>query len=265
MLAQTYVRFELIIVDDGSVDNTRDVVAAIDDERVQYYYQENQCQSVARNLGLSKASGDFICFLDSDNMWFPDKLEKSLDVLSRMPEVDIVYGDCVTINEQGEELSRQNMRRYSGRICHLMLQDNFVSMNTTMTRRHCFDEMGGFSGRRRVADDYDLWLKFSARYQFYYLPEYMAYYRVMENQISSDKVSRFQTNEAIIRDFLHDYPGAVSKQEARKGLSVFFLRKARHFASVGNRSESFPAVFRALCYDPFSLPVWKGLAKVLLS
>lgn len=264
VLAQSYPHFELIVVDDGSVDDTRAIIEAFGDERIRYFYQENQGQSVARNLGLGEASGAFICFLDSDNVWFPDKLEKSLEVLQARPEVDIVYGDCVTIDEQGREISRKNMRRHSGRIAHLMLKDNFVSMNTTMTRRRCFDEMGGFSGRRRVADDYDLWLKFSARYQFCYIPEYMAYYRVMDDQISSDKVNRFRTNEAIVRDFLRDYPEAVSAKEAREGLSAFYLRKARHFASVRNRAESFPAIFYALRYTPFSLAAWKGLVRVLL-
>lgn len=265
VLAQTYQNFEFFIIDDGSTDNTRSLVESYADPRIRYYHQENQGQSVARNLGLSMAKGDFICFLDSDNYWFTDKLEKNLNAFESNPEADIVYGDGVSIDEQGNEVSRVNMQRHSGRIAHLMLKDNFVSMNTTMARRRCFDEMGGFSGKRRVADDYDLWLKFSARYNYLYIPEHMSYYRIMDDQISSDKVRRFATNEAIVLDFLRDYPDAVTPDEAKAGLAAFYLRKARHFASVKNRRESYPAIFKALSYQPFSLPVWRGLVKVLFS
>lgn len=265
VLAQSYGHFEMIIVDDGSQDNTRELIEAYDDPRISYHYQENQGQSIARNRGISLSQGEFICFLDSDNLWFPDKLEKGLAGFQRYPEADIVYGDCVSIDEQGSEISRENMRRYSGRIAALMLKDNFISMNTTMTRRRCFDEMGGFSNKDRYAEDYGLWLKFSTRYRFQYVPEYMAYYRIMDDQLSSDKIHRFMANEKIVLEFLHQYPDAVTRSEAREGLSGFYLRKARYFASVKNRSESYPAIARAIYNQPLSLSVWRGLAKVLIS
>jgi glycosyltransferase involved in cell wall biosynthesis len=266
VLAQSYKEFELIIVDDGSTDNSRELINAYADKdpRVKYLYQENQRQSVARNYALSIAKGDFICFLDSDNYWPHDKLEKSLKAFEQHPEADIVYGDCITIDEQGNELHRNNMRRYSGSIAALLLKDNFVSMNTTMTRRKCFNEMGGMSGKRRVADDYDLWLKFSARYRFQYIPEFLAYYRVMENQISSNKKLRFETNEKIILDFLAAYPDAVSEYEKKAGLTAFYTRKARHYAA-SDKKEAYKAIRIALGINPFSLGVWRSFAKIVVS
>jgi len=266
VLAQSYKEFELIIVDDGSTDNSRELINAYADKdpRVKYLYQENQRQSVARNYALSIAKGDFICFLDSDNYWPHDKLEKSLKAFEQHPEADIVYGDCITIDEQGNELHRNNMRRYSGSIAALLLKDNFVSMNTTMTRRKCFNEMGGMSGKRRVADDYDLWLKFSARYRFQYIPEFLAYYRVMENQISSNKKLRFETNEKIILDFLAAFPDAVSKYEKKAGLTAFYTRKARHYAA-SDKKEAYKAIRIALGINPFSLGVWRSFAKIVVS
>ncbi len=266
VLAQSYKEFELIIVDDGSTDNSRELINAYADKdpRVKYLYQENQRQSVARNYALSIAKGDFICFLDSDNYWPHDKLEKSLKAFEQHPEADIVYGDCITIDEQGNELHRNNMRRYSGSIAALLLKDNFVSMNTTMTRRKCFNEMGGMSGKRRVADDYDLWLKFSARYRFQYIPEFLAYYRVMENQISSNKKLRFETNEKIILDFLAAFPDAVSEYEKKAGLTAFYTRKARHYAA-SDKKEAYKAIRIALGINPFSLGVWRSFAKIVVS
>lgn len=266
VIAQSYKEFELIVVDDGSTDNSRELINtyAETDSRIKYLYQENQRQSVARNYALSIARGEFICFLDSDNYWPVDKLEKSIQAFKQYPEADIIYGDCITIDEHGNELHRHNMRRYSGRVAALLLKDNFVSMNTTMTRRKCFDEMGGMSGKRRVADDYDLWLKFSARFYFQYIPEFLAYYRVMENQISSNKKLRFETNEQIILDFLAVYPDAVNKQEEKNGLAAFYIRKARHYAA-SDKKEAYSAICTALRIDLFSFGVWRSFVKVLIS
>lgn len=267
VLAQTMPDFELLIVDDGSTDNSRALIETYinKDSRVKYFYQQNQGQSVARNLALKEAKGDYICFLDSDNYWPADRLEKSLAAFAAHPEADIIYGDCITINEHGDIISYDNMKRYSGRIAARLLKDNFISMNTTTTRRKCFNEMGGMSGKRRVADDYDLWLKFSAKYTFQYIPEYLAYYRVMENQISTNKKLRFDTNEKIILDFLEAYPESVTAQEKKEGLSAFYARKARHFAISGNKAEARSALKNLFKINPFSLMSLRTLAKVAVS
>lgn len=264
VLRQTIADFELLIVDDGSQDNSKEIIQKyVDlDSRVKYFYQQNQGQSVARNLALEKAQGEFICFLDSDNYWPEERLEKSLAAFKKYPEADIVYGDCITINEKGEIISHDNMKRYSGRIAALLLRDNFISMNTTMTRRKCFNEMGGMSGKRRVADDYDLWLKFSAKYIFQYIPEYLAYYRVMENQISSNKRLRFETNEKIILDFISSYPDALTPKERDCGLAAFYCRKARYYAAHISKKEALSALLRAAQLQPFAANLYRTAFRV---
>ncbi|MDX1590157.1 MAG: glycosyltransferase [Oleiphilaceae bacterium] len=265
VLDQTVTQLELIVVDDGSTDDTRAVLASLmADPRLRYFYQPNQGQSVARNLALSHARGDFICFLDSDNVWPRDKLATQLEVFREHPQVDVVYGDIITIDEQGHEISRKNMRRHSGHIVFPMLKDNCVSMNTTMARKSCFDEMGGMSGQRRVADDYDLWLKFSARYRFYYRPEYLAYYRVMKDQISSDKTRRFETNEAIIRDFRRDYPQALPAAQFNEAFAFFYTRKARYLAETRQYGRAFASLTKAIQYRPFYRAPWRALGAILL-
>lgn len=264
VLAQSYGNFELLVVDDGSTDETATVLESFTpDSRVRCFYQPNQGQSVARNLALAHARGDLVCFLDSDNVWPETKLARQVAVFRDAPEVDVVYGDIITIDEQGREVSRKNMRRHSGHIAFPMLKDNCVSMNTTMARKRCFDEMGGMSGQRRVADDYDLWLKFSARYHFYYLPEYLAYYRVMEDQISSDKSRRYDTNEAIIHDFRKAFPGVLSAAKFDEAFSFFYTRKARYFASTGQYSVAFFSLMKAIRYRPLYRAPWRALGAIL--
>ncbi|MBY6032512.1 glycosyltransferase [Marinobacter daepoensis] len=265
VMAQSYPHFEFLIVDDGSTDNTVELLQPfLEDNRVRLFQQENQGQSVARNVALAESSGDFICFLDSDNYWPLDKLENQLRLFDEHPGVDILYGDNVIIDEHGKEVSRKNMTRYSGKIAACMIRDNCVAMNTTMARRRCFDEMGGMSGKRRVADDYDLWLRFSAKYEFRYEPEYWAWYRVMDDQISSDKTRRFQVNENIIRDFRRDYPEALSSKEFDQGFAYFYVRKGRYLGSVGEKRAGLGEIMRALRYAPTEFNVWRAFLAVTL-
>ncbi|MCL7945676.1 glycosyltransferase [Marinobacter sp. ATCH36] len=265
VLAQTYADLELIVLDDGSVDDTREVLEPfLADRRVRYFYQENQGQSHARNHALEQATGDFIAFLDSDDLWTPDKLKKQLAVLNANPDVDIVHGDEAMIDEQGVVSSLENMKRYSGWITRYLLADNGVSISTALVRRRCFDEMGGFDTSVGVADDYELWLRFSARYRFHYEPGIVASYRVMEYQISSDKHRRFAANERIINTFLARYGEVLSLRDRRWGLARFFCRKARYFASVGERDVAISAIARAFWHAPLDPVVWRALYRVMI-
>lgn len=266
VLAQSYQHWELLIIDDGSVDGTREKLSSyLEDGRIQYRFQDNQGQSVARNLGLQYAQGALICFLDSDDLWVPEKLERQVALMQAHPEVDVLHSDEILIDEQGHELSRKNMRRYSGRIARQMLVDNSVSINTVMARRECFDAMGGFSGRYGVADDYDIWLRFSARYTFLYVPEYWGYYRVMPDQISSDKERRFAANENIVRDFIEEHGSALQPREIRWGLARFYCRKARYFAMTGRSATAWRAIGRAFRFSPLDVVVWRALYRVIFS
>lgn len=265
VLAQTVGEFELLVIDDGSTDATPELMERYTcDPRVRYFRQPNQGQSVARNRGISEAKGDYVCFLDSDNLWLPDKLEKSLEVFQKHPEYHVVYGDYIDIDQWGKELGVNRMRRYTGTITPELLKDNFVSMNTTMTRRECFDVLGGFDEADRLAEDYGLWLRLSTRYRFYYVPEVLGFYRVMEDQISSDKHRRLDANEKILLAFLDAYPDAVTSRQKHRGLSHFYLRRARFLASVRSYLDAYRDIGRSIRQDALWAGPWRGAAKVTL-
>lgn len=264
VLAQSFTDWELILIDDGSTDDTKKAIEPyLVDKRIHYYFQENQGQSTARSYALTQACGQYICFLDSDNRWLPDKLDRQLEIFNTNPYVDIVYGDVITIGASGNEVHRKNMKRYSGNITSRMLRDNFVSMNTAMARRKCFNAAGLEKTHRRVADDYEMWLRLSVQSHYWYQPEFYAEYRIMDNQISTDKSSRFEANEKIILDFLKDYPDAIPAQEARSGLSYFYTRKARYLSSIGKRAEAYHSVAKAIRLNPFGKPPWRTFLKVI--
>lgn len=265
VIAQTHRHWELLVVDDGSTDDTPAIMRRYADEpRIRYFQQANQGQSVARRRALGEARGQYIGFLDSDNVCLPHRLEVALEALARHSDMDVVYGDIVTIDEHGQETSRKNMKRFSGRITGHMLRDNCVTMNTAIARRHCFDAYLRMTTHRRVADDYDMWLRISAHHHFLYLPEFLACYRVMDDQISSNKTRRFEANEAILRDFLAEHGDTVSAREARTGWAHFHTRKGRYLASCGQRLEALGCYLRAIAHAPLQAVAWRAMARLAL-
>lgn len=266
VIDQSYPHWEMVIIDDGSKDDTQELLAPYieKDNRLKYFYQENQGQSVARNRGIKESNGDYICFLDSDNKWLPEKLKVSVTAALESPDSDIIYGDNITIDIDGVEISRISMPKFSGKITSLLLKDNFISMNTTMTKRECFENLGGFNEKDRLAEDYELWLRMSTQYSFLYVPEYMGCYRVMEDQLSTDKEKRFWANERILINFRRDYPSAVTRSDWNHGFSFFYVRKALYELSEKNTLATIKISLRALCYDFFWLGPWRVLAKLCL-
>lgn len=265
VLEQSYKNIELFVIDDGSTDGTKVLLDKYEsDPRFNYIYQPNQGQSVARNHGIKLSSGEYLSFVDSDNAWFLDKLEKLVTVAESHAGFDIFYGDGVSIDVNGDEITRLNMPRFSGKITKHLLQDNCVSFNTTLVRKKCFDEMGGFNEKDRFAEDYELWLRFSTRYQFMYIPELLAYYRVMEDQISSDKETRFASNKALVEMFLEKFPDAASQSEINEGWCRFYVRNGRYLAQSGELKQAFGAYLKALKYKPFGLPPWRAIARLII-
>lgn len=264
-LNQTWRNIELIVVDDGSTDNTAEILSRYkNDIRLKYHYQDNMGQSAARNYGISLARGHYISFLDSDDVWIADKLEKQLEATVNNPEYDIYYGDIILIDEYGNEISRDNMTRYSGNVTGRLIGDNFISMSTTLTRRECFNRNGLFNESDRLAEDYELWLRFSVNCRFLYIPEYFCKYRVMNNQLSSNADKRLDCNEAIIRSFIQDNRHILSGNEIRRGLSHFYARRARYEAGHSKISNAAITLTRSLYYDPLWVGPWRVLARMLL-
>jgi len=266
-LAQSYTKFELIIIDDGSTDATRELVASyLSDERIKYVKSENKGQASARNLGLEYAQGEFISFLDSDDRWFPDKLEKSVSILNKNQSFDILYADRLTINSIGEGVvtSTYNIKRYTGWVSKYLLRDNCISFSTTLVRHKCFDEMGGFNSDDRLNEDYDLWLRFSTQYQFYYLKDNLSFYRVSEGQVSDSAEVRLAANEALLKKFLKVHSDLLSQKDIKQGWCYFYTRKGNYLYENGYLKEAFLNYIKALSFTVFLTYPWVSLIKLVM-
>jgi len=264
VLAQDYKHLELIIIDDGSTDDTKEIVESYLSDKILYYYQDNSGQSVARNNGINHANGKYIAFLDSDNIYNPGKISTQVAFLNENSEYQVIYGDDEFIDENGNTFSTKNMQRYSGFIYDKLLINNIISHNTVMARKYCFEEMGGFNEFLSVADDYELWLRFSTRYRFYYMPVLFVKYRVMENQISTDKEKRFESNEIIIRRSMEQNSELVNKKLEKYAMCRFYTRRGAYKAATGKIREAMKDYFMALQFKFFCKYPWRAMARAII-
>lgn len=173
VLRQSHAEFELIVVDDGSTDRTCELVAACPDPRVRLIRQQNARVSAARNRGLAESRGCFICFLDHDDYWFPDKLVRQVEVYSSQPEVGVVYGNFIEWYPAADghfpapesfdlnSYPEGGDPNYSGWIYHQFLLDCWMLTSTAMFRRKLFDCCAPFDTSLPYSEDWDLWLRLS--------------------------------------------------------------------------------------------------------
>ncbi|MUG99151.1 glycosyltransferase [Scytonema sp. UIC 10036] len=190
VLLQTFTNFELIVINDGSKDKTLEIVEGIDDKRVKVFSYENGGLPTARNRGITRAVGEFIAFLDADDLWTPDKLELQLAALQQHPEAGVAYSwTCVmNVDAQGKPVSYHPCLEYSftGNVYQQLLMGDFIhSGSNTLIRRQAIASVGGFDPTLKSCEDWDYWLRLAACWQFVVVPKYQIFYRRTPGAMSS--------------------------------------------------------------------------------
>jgi glycosyltransferase involved in cell wall biosynthesis len=186
-LCQSYGDIEIIAIDDFSTDNSRDIIYEYErmDKRIKgVYHKKNEGYVRGLNHGIALSTGDYVTFLDGDDIWELNKLEIQLACFERHPEHGIVYSDSLVIDEEGKPTGRRfsddypkNMKVF-GDISKSLCFRNFIHLSTVILRKECVDYAGLFEDDLGVVADWIYWLKLSRKYSFFFVSDVLARYRV---------------------------------------------------------------------------------------
>lgn len=261
VLVQTYVSWELIVINDGSTDHTASVVEAFDDPRIILESRPNLGVSVARNRGLELAKGDWVAFLDADDIWAPFKLEHQMARLSgEKVRPGLIYSDYLEFNEKGswpaKPLKNFPHFRREGMIFDQLIQHNFIGTLSVLADKQSVLEVGGFDTNLKGPEDWDLWIKISEKKTLLFVEEPLALYRQNPAGLSKDYLNYERELEKVYQRHLLKRGTA---EQIRFGRWLFyrhmahgFARQGRHQMAVDRLESAFEQRFLA----------WQNLASL---
>lgn len=222
VLQQTYQDFEILIVDDHSTDDTKERVAELSDGRIIYVHHDGpRGGSAARNTGIKNASGEYIAFLDSDDEWYPVKMEKQSHLFAD-PSIDISYTGFQRVDQVSGKAYETVLPRCGGNVAHRLWLDNCVgTTSTVMMRKKCLLDVGGFDESLPQSQDWDLWIRLADKYRFAHVDEVLLnYYTHDGEQITKDKKKHLDARLSIFNKYrqqIISFPKAYSYHCAQIG------------------------------------------------
>jgi glycosyltransferase involved in cell wall biosynthesis len=186
VLGQNFTDLEVIVINDDSQDSTLDIVSQFNDSRLKIFSYPHGGGSLSRNRGFSHAVGEFVSFLDADDLWTLDKLKCQLEALQRTPTAMVAYSWTDYIDESDRFLCAGTHITANGDVYEQLLIANFLENGSNpLIRREAFSELGGFDESLPAGQDWDMWLRLAARYHFVAVPAVQIFYRVSANSLSS--------------------------------------------------------------------------------
>jgi glycosyltransferase involved in cell wall biosynthesis len=258
VLAQGYTDYEIIVVDDGSSDNTKNALFPfIQQGTIRYYYQRNQGEAAARNLGIAMSQGDYIAFLDSDDLYEPEKLELQVAYLLEHPEIGLVHSCFVKFDDKGRDLGYRNTAWFSGWIYPqiLLYWTTLMAIDTVIVPRRVFNEVGLFDVGLKMGPDLDMWRRIARRYPFGFIDRSLARVRVHSGNISGDKTGAADGFVKYLERAFEDDP-ALSQTFKRRALSRMYSTTAYNLLGEHGREAMRIArlnAARAVANNPFNV------------
>jgi len=251
-LKQSFADFELLIIDDGSTDSTREIASSfLDDSRVRYHYQENQGLSAARNKGIELSRGEFVALLDADDIWVPEKLQRQVSVFRDLPSCGLVFSDFATFDERGiiaaqknlVVLDRLNMPGFS----HLFSRNNFIYPSTVLLRRALLEQVGGFDTSLKSAEDYDMWLRVARVSRLAGVPAKLVEIRQHGSNMSLNIPRMLENEIAAVKKNSAGVPGSA----LRRRLAKIYCINADRSVHAGKRAVALKLLAQGMLSYPF--------------
>nr|BAP91645.1 glycosyl transferase family 2 [Phormidium sp. KS] len=269
VLNQTFTDIELIVINDGSQDRTLEIVSNIEDDRLKIFSYPNAGVSESRNRGISHASGEYISFIDADDLWTVDKLELQLKALQENPQAAVAYSWTKCIDESGNFSRRGSHISVSGDVyAKLLLIDFIENGSNPLIRKSALTDVGNFDLSIYAAADRDMWMRLAAKYHFAAVPYPQILYRVFVNSMSANVVNQEVANIKAIEKAFNQAPASL--QHLKKHAVANIYKGLTFKALEGNPHPKQGLIAARLLWhsvknDPNlmkSRVIWKALLKI---
>ncbi len=251
-------------MNDGSPDNTDEVIAPyLTEPKLTYVKQPNGGQACAKNTGVRHSTGEFVAFLDADDLWAPTKLEKQISLFDDR-SIAVVYSRMRLLDRVGALKDYRPPQRYleprRGRITNHLFFDNFIPFSSAVVRKACLERHGAFDETLQMSIDWDLWLRLSLFYAFDYVDEPLLIYRQgHEGQMSKSAEVRQRCSDRVMKRFLEENPELLPKSLVRGAWAYSFVNRGEYFREK-DLPQSTLFYLRSLKMKPLQVSAYRGLA-----
>ncbi len=251
VLRQSLTPWEVIVVDDGSTDDTRQVIQDAPGS-ICYFEQAHQGVAAARNLGLEKATGDLIAWLDSDDLWEPDFLAAVVPILARDETLAGVYTGITMVDADGVRLRSSTRTEPPEALYEALIRGNFLATPSVVVRKACYDTVGHFDTQLPISEDYDMWLRLTAESRLVGIPRPLAQIRVHRTNMMSDTDALCQARLILLGKHFGPLPrdGNVLSESSRIAYGYAFRAIAIQYIENGRPDRGWRYLAQAAAMHP---------------
>jgi glycosyltransferase involved in cell wall biosynthesis len=260
VLRQTCQDFDLWVIDDGSSDDTK---VALEPYlgRVNYRYQANQGTCVARNTGIQCSNGRYVAFLDSDDVWLPDKLAAMQEAIQAHPEVGVFYSSVTDVTDTGRVLWQVSARQVRGSAYLELLKADFIVLSSVVIKRDCLVETGLFDLSIKMSEDWDMLIRLARRYPIFPLPRTLVIFEYGAPDKKTRSYQRWIAEQDVVIQKAFQADPSLTPGQKRQILSSTAYVKGRICLESRAEAEALPWFRHSLRLNIFH---WKSAVYLLL-